>query len=649
MLNKKAFTLVEMAIVLTIIGVLSASGLVGIKLVKNAKITATVAQVQNYKKAVDVFYKTYGALPGDLVDAGKRLPDCNPSSTSLGCNLLLSGGTEKFKECSSTWVNGHSTAQTECMSYLDDKCESAQPSSICSVAISNQPNCSGMDADCASIASTNNGLCSNKNADVQDDCDDIADGYLAVCKAEEVGVCKGSTQTACNTAVTSNDVSCSTAVVGGLVPKTAVKSLCSGWEEIYAADEICSDDPNADSPVYRDCTSYSDCLAGMGKPYETVAECQAHVIDFSPTYPYFTATSPCNNTTWLSTQCADPPFDQTACLSDAGYSESSCLSSNGYLSTPSACAAYLTGQGVAYPYADEASCRMGKYGYSSGAVCTAAQPYSSYDDCLSKNSSSIDIETCYSIYNANNEYFNTYSRTVLPDGQLQDGAIGRISWDMITFVGDIIGATDYWTLSNSVDGETILFWYELKQAGLIGGVTDAGINRNTKQILFGEAYPASDLGGGFWVAHSDGCCGTEKNPDEIVTQGTTVDTGRPWQAGPFTLNGNILVLTQYPKGSRIASSNVLKEVCGVDLDSNSYSCDMKDTSGFLLNSISSDNAMSPEDAKKIDLKMDDGLPTTGTVQPFGYTGTCYKSFNGSFVYDETVTSRHCGLFFKITE
>jgi len=74
----------------------------------------------------------------------------------------------------------------------------------------------------------------------------------------------------------------------------------------------------------------------------------------------------------------------------------------------------------------------------------------------------------------------------------------------------------------------------------------------------------------------------EKNPDEIITEGTVVDTGRPWQAGRFTLNGNILVLTQYPKGSRTATSNVLKEVCGVDLAKNSYSCDMKDTSGFLL-------------------------------------------------------------------
>jgi prepilin-type N-terminal cleavage/methylation domain-containing protein len=70
------FTLVELAIVMIIIGLLIAGVLKGQALIQNAQVTSTVAQVKAIEAATSTFVDTYQSLPGDLVNPATRLPAC---------------------------------------------------------------------------------------------------------------------------------------------------------------------------------------------------------------------------------------------------------------------------------------------------------------------------------------------------------------------------------------------------------------------------------------------------------------------------------------------------------------------------------------------------------------------------------------------
>lgn len=70
------FTLVELAIVLMIIGLLIGGILRGQELMENARITSTIQQTTGFSAAVHSFQDTYQALPGDLLNASSRIPNC---------------------------------------------------------------------------------------------------------------------------------------------------------------------------------------------------------------------------------------------------------------------------------------------------------------------------------------------------------------------------------------------------------------------------------------------------------------------------------------------------------------------------------------------------------------------------------------------
>lgn len=71
--SRKAFTLIELSIVLVIIALIVGGILTGRDLIKASEIRATVAQIEKYNTAVNTFRNKYGGLPGDLLytDAGK--------------------------------------------------------------------------------------------------------------------------------------------------------------------------------------------------------------------------------------------------------------------------------------------------------------------------------------------------------------------------------------------------------------------------------------------------------------------------------------------------------------------------------------------------------------------------------------------------
>lgn len=88
--TQKGFTLVELAIVMTIIGLLIGGILKGQELMENARVTSTVAQVKSYSAAVTSFKDMYNAYPGDMALAGTRLVGC-PGAAGISCNPQAAG------------------------------------------------------------------------------------------------------------------------------------------------------------------------------------------------------------------------------------------------------------------------------------------------------------------------------------------------------------------------------------------------------------------------------------------------------------------------------------------------------------------------------------------------------------------------------
>ena len=74
--SQAGFTLVELAIVMIIIGLLIGGVLKGQQLIVNAQITATVAQIKSIDAATTSFRDNYAGMAGDLINPGVRLNTC---------------------------------------------------------------------------------------------------------------------------------------------------------------------------------------------------------------------------------------------------------------------------------------------------------------------------------------------------------------------------------------------------------------------------------------------------------------------------------------------------------------------------------------------------------------------------------------------
>lgn len=82
--NNSGFTLVELAIVMIIIGLLIGGILKGQELLISARVTSTISQTKNYAAAALTFKDTHNAWPGDMARANLLLPGCADAANFCG-------------------------------------------------------------------------------------------------------------------------------------------------------------------------------------------------------------------------------------------------------------------------------------------------------------------------------------------------------------------------------------------------------------------------------------------------------------------------------------------------------------------------------------------------------------------------------------
>jgi prepilin-type N-terminal cleavage/methylation domain-containing protein len=98
--NIKAFTLIELAIVIVVVGLIITGIIAAQSLIDSSKRQAVISDYQEYNKAVSIFYLEYDGYPGDFKDAvdywGDRAPQSCFSSNPSGTRTCNGNGDKKI-------------------------------------------------------------------------------------------------------------------------------------------------------------------------------------------------------------------------------------------------------------------------------------------------------------------------------------------------------------------------------------------------------------------------------------------------------------------------------------------------------------------------------------------------------------------------
>lgn len=147
--DDKGFTLVELAIVMVIIGLLIGGILKGQEMIANAQVNATIAQISGVDAASSTFRDMYDAMPGDMLLATTRIPGCAAPCINGGGNnsinslpLVAAPGTEAtnlFRHLGGADLLAGVTANMPAGTYLQAKINNVQlvPGSQAAAALGN--------------------------------------------------------------------------------------------------------------------------------------------------------------------------------------------------------------------------------------------------------------------------------------------------------------------------------------------------------------------------------------------------------------------------------------------------------------------------------------------------------------------------------
>lgn len=123
--NKESgFTLVELAIVLVIIGLIIGGVLVGQDLIKAAEVRATISQIESYNAAVNTFRGRYNGLPGDIRNIDSFF------DTATWTNMLNGDGDRMLESCVAIAATGLCDVSGAAPYYEDIETQAAAPDNI---------------------------------------------------------------------------------------------------------------------------------------------------------------------------------------------------------------------------------------------------------------------------------------------------------------------------------------------------------------------------------------------------------------------------------------------------------------------------------------------------------------------------------------
>lgn len=100
---QSGFSLIEIAIVLVIIGLMMGGSIKGQELIANARVRNLVGQMDDVKAAYFGFTDRYRALPGDYAAATTSIPNCGSCENGNGNGQILTHGTTQ--ESIAAWTH----------------------------------------------------------------------------------------------------------------------------------------------------------------------------------------------------------------------------------------------------------------------------------------------------------------------------------------------------------------------------------------------------------------------------------------------------------------------------------------------------------------------------------------------------------------
>jgi prepilin-type N-terminal cleavage/methylation domain-containing protein len=113
--GNQGFTLVEIAIVMVVIGLLVGGVLVARDLIRAAEMRTVLSQVDNYKAATNIFRLKYNGIPGDMIDATDFF-----GTDPGGCPNTPANTTPKTGTCNG---NGNGQISSENWDNYESMCE----------------------------------------------------------------------------------------------------------------------------------------------------------------------------------------------------------------------------------------------------------------------------------------------------------------------------------------------------------------------------------------------------------------------------------------------------------------------------------------------------------------------------------------------